>query len=339
MATDISTAPAWMPKQTQTASTYIRYGLLALLAIGALKLFNGVAPDAVTALALAEEIFENGTHALMALGGLIATYCVMISFFSKNGILNRLFMMAVNATVRRIIKLDPVQPIKDRISAVLDNKATVDASKSKVRGTMRNLQEKSADFRARADKARATAMGAHGKPQFAAAEKIAIQQCRTYGDTADKLDLMYHRMEPVYQTLNNVSQACDVMAQNLQAEAESLQAMWEGQKAMGGAVDSANEAMGFTHSQQWNMANEAENIIKTKYGEELGRLDDLTAAIEPTMQSISLEDATFSEELFSKVQKDGGRVVQMTQALPPPGQTASLDADQSSSVLSSFIRN
>jgi hypothetical protein len=336
MANDVITAPAWMPKQTQTASTYIRYGLLALMAIGALKLFNGVAPDAVTALALAEQIFENGTHALMALGGLIATYFVMISFFSKNGILNRLFMMAVNAAVLRIIRLDPVQPIKDRIAAVLDNKATVDASKSKVRGTMRSLQEKSADFRGRAKKAQDTAIGAHGKPQFAAAEQIAIRQARTYADTADKLDSMYHRMEPVYQTLNNVSQACDVMAQNLQAEAESLQAMWEGQKAMGGAVDSANEAMGFTHSQQWNMANEAENIIKTKYGEELGRLDDLTASIEPTMQSISLEDATFSEELFSRVQEKGGRVVQMTQALPPPGQSV---PDVGPSVLSSFIRS
>jgi 5-formaminoimidazole-4-carboxamide-1-beta-D-ribofuranosyl 5'-monophosphate synthetase len=108
---------------------------------------------------------------------------------------------------------------------------------------------------------------------------------------------------------------------------------------MGAATDAANEAMGFTNSQVWSMANEAENIINTKYGEELGRLDDLTASIEPTLQTISLEDATFSESLFSKVQADGGKVVQMTQALPAPGIVVPVDAGQPSDAYSSFIRN
>lgn len=339
MANDITTTPAWMPKQTIVASKWIRYAILGVLGFAALKLFNGAAPTMVDALRLAEQLFQHGIYALVAFGGLLATYFGLISLFSKKGLLNALVTSMINLAVRRWIATDPVQPILDRIASVAQNKETVDVSKSRVRGTMGNMQQKAIDFRSKAHKAEDTARAAHGKAQYAASEQIAIRQARTYSDTADKLEMMYHRMEPIYQTLSNVSQACDVMVQNLQAESESLRATWDAQKAMGAATDAANDAMGFTKSQQWNMAEEAENIINTKYGEELGRLDDLTASIEPTLQTMNLEDATFSEELFSKVQADAGKVVQMTQALPAPGIVLPMDAGQSSETYSSFIRN
>ena len=66
------------------------------------------------------------------------------------------------------------------------------------------------------------------------------------------------------------------------------------------------------------MADQAEDVINSKYGEEIGHLEHLSVAITPLMESIDLDNATYNEQMLAAVTGTGQKAIQSSNATPLP---------------------
>lgn len=341
MASDLSTVTPWTPPEAKTMSGVVKYGLWAAIGLGAVYAFTRIAPTMVDAITLLDTILQDATHMAISAGLLIVTLFLLRETLSPTGSINRLlrlpYWMFVNGLTRFFITIDPLSPIDERIKSVQADKDNMDQQAEKVAGIVSTLREQESGFRQKSSAAQKLGIQAHNKG-VQAVEDVQAHNFGTFRDTADNLAAMRGKLEPILTTFQQISQACDITIQKLQTEREVLKAKWDAQQAVGAAVNSANRVLGRSRTQVWDMAEQAESIIDTKYGDELGHLEHLKSVTEPLMQSIDLENASFSEEMLQQVQSTGAKLIQAT-AATTPAQHSLPETGDANAALAGFLRN
>lgn len=332
-------ARQWTPPESKTTSSIVKYGVMAGIAIAGVYAFTAFAPTMVDALTLLDTVLQDATHMALSAGALIVTLWLLRETLSSNGSINKLlqlpYWMLINGLTRFFITIDPLSPIDERIKAVQADKENMDNQAAKLSGIVSNLREQEDAFRRKSSQAQKIGIAAHSKG-MQSAEDVSAHNFGAFKDTADNFAMMRTKLEPLLATFQQLGQACDVTIQKLQTEREVLKAKWDAQQAVAGAVNSANRILGRSKTQVWDMAAQAESIIDSKYGEELGHLDHLTSSTQPLIESINLENATFDEDMLRQVQSSGAKLIQSSAATPLPAPMSNLAG--SNDTLSSLLR-
>lgn len=320
MANDLITTP-WSPPESAAMQKVVKYGGAAAMVGGGTYAFTLFAPTAVTALTLLNQILTNGIYTVGAGVGLIGAAFLARETLSSNGSINRMIRLPywslVNGLTRAFIVIDPLSPLTTRIQSVRADKATFEKQFATLDGLIGNLREKARNYREMSNKAQR--MGAAAQRTGAnAAVQVNTRRYGSYKDAADSYDAMASRLEPMRATFQRIAEAADVTAQKLEIDRDLLRDQWETQKAVHAGVSAASRILGGTSTREWEDAKEAEEIIRTKYGEELGHLEHLKNYAEPFLQSIDVENASYSEDMLAQMQTGGAQLTQSAQARPLP---------------------
>lgn len=341
MPSDIVSMP-WTPPESATVQKYVKYGIYAALGLGGLAAFLAIGPSVLTAVILANLILANLTNMAIAGFSLVVLLGFMHSALSSNGKINQLLRLPynsfINGLTRFFITIDPLSPIDERIKSVRADQATFEHQFETMEGIVTNLKDREGQFRALSMQNQRLGVAANRQGKAGAVE-LAAHNFGSYKDAADSLAAMRGRLEPVLTTFQNISQAADVTAQKLETERSILKVQWEAQQAVHAATASANRVLGRSKTQVWAMAEQANDVITTKYSEELGHLDHLKRSAQPFMDSINVETGAYSEVMLAQVQNTGAKLIQSTAATPQPSpaMTALNAPSASSDVLASFI--
>jgi hypothetical protein len=340
MSNDLVSTP-WTPPESKVMQSIVKWGGLAALVIGGFIAFNTFAPTVVTAVTLLNLILQDATHMIISGVGLIIVAWLARETISPAGSINRLLRMPywimVNGLTRFFLNIDPLSPITERLQAVRADQAQFQKQFETLDGLISSLHDKAANYRDQSAKAQRLGIAATKQGQKAAAE-VAISNFGRFKDAADSYEATAQRLDPIRKTFQNISQACDITAQKLETERTLLADKWQVQKAVGSATKAASRILGRSKTQVWDMAQQAETLIDTKYSEELGHLDHLKNYAEPFLQSIDVENASYSEEMFQQVQTGGAKLLESTAATPLP-LAPPVEASTSSDMLAGFIRS
>lgn len=322
----------WTPPEAKTTSKVIKYGLMAIAGIGAIYLWNGFAPNLVTAIGLLDDVLNNGTKALWSFGGLLLSLWLFFEIFSKNGhinkVLNLYYWHLINSVTRFFITIDPMSPIDERITSLRNDQSTFEANSERVDGLMNSIKMKMIDCQEKAKDA-ANKGAAAQRLGKTAAQQVCAHDYGEYTKAAKSYGDMYTHLQPLSNTLRQISEACGVTIQKLLTERSILKDKWEMQGRLAAATSAAGKILGKSKDAVWQMADQAEEVISGKYGEELGHLEHLKNYAEPLMESIDLDNATYNEQMLAAVTGSGQKMIASTAATPLPmpqiGQTASND--------------
>lgn len=326
MANDLisSSTQAWIPPEAKGMSNVVKYGAMAAIGLGGLYAFVTVAPTMVDALKFVNLILQDATHMAISAGILLATLLFLNETFSSTGKINQLlrlpYWIFIRYMTRLFITIDPFAPIDQRINQVQADEQLFDAQTAKLSGIISRLREQEDGCRQKSAQAQKMGIAAHSRG-MKDVEDIQSHAFGQYRDTADTLAQMRAKLEPMLATFQRIAGACKSTIDKLKIERQTLQIKWDAQQAISGVVDSANRILGRSRTQVWDMAEQAADIVNTKYGDELGHLDHLKTVTEPLMQSIDLENATYNEDMLNAVQATGAKLIQATNATVLPSQT------------------
>ena len=335
-------APAWVPSQVQTTAKWGKYLIWGGLVIGGVWLFNGFAPSVVQAQVLLYEILTNSTKLIEAGAGFLIAVFLFHEVFFKSGHINKLlnmwYLSAINSAVRQVITIDPLTPIDERITSLQRDQANFEANAARVDSVLSSIGNKRDEAtRKAADAARHIAAARNAGASAANALQSYSNQYGAYTKASQDYDSMYQRLLPISGVLKQVSQAIANTLDKLKLDRGLLKDKWALQEAAHGAADSAGKLLGRSKDETWNLADQAEDVINSKYGEELGYLEHMKSYADPLLESISLDNATYSEEALQQVTVSGQKMIQSTAATPMPSG-ASLAMPQSGTDFSDFMR-
>ena len=337
MANDLVPSQPWTPPESAFMQKVVKYGGIGALGLGGMYAVLAIGPTMLTVAMLLNYIFASLLHTALTGAALIAVLWLIRETLSPDGGINKLlrlpYWMLVNGLTKFFINIDPLSPITERLNAVRSDQALFEKQFETLDGLIQNLHDK--EDRARALSQKYGRIGAQAqKAGDKAALDVAGHNFGTYKDAADAYAATRARIEPIRATFQQISQACDVTAQKLEIDRSVLADKWEMQKAVGAATAAANRILGRSKTQVWDMAQQAEELVDTKYSEELGHLDHLKRCAEPFLQSINLEDASYNEDMLAQIQQTAPKLIQSTQATPMPAPTMVSQSD----VLAGLIR-
>lgn len=343
MANDLVSTP-WSPPESAIMQKVVKYGGTAALAGAAIYAFTLFAPTMVSALTLAALILSDATHMVISGVVLVITLWLARETLSPTGSINHLLRLPywsiVNGLTKLFIVIDPLTRLDTRIASVRADQNIFERQFETLAGLISNLREKAARYREASLKAQRLGVAASRTGATAAAD-VSAHKFGSFKEAADSFDATAARLEPARATFQKISQAVDVTAQKLEIERDILADKWATQKAVHAATDSASRILGRSKTQVWADAQQAEQIIDDKYGEELGHLEHLKSYAEPFLQSIDVENASYSEDMLAQIQTGGAKLVQSTEAtqLPAPSVAyASIDTTPADT-LSGLIHN
>ena len=323
MANDLTTSSSatWIPPEAQKMSVFVKWGMILAMIMGGVYAFTLFAPTMVDAVTLLDTILADTTHMAISGGILLATVLVLNETFSSTGKINQLlrlpYWMFVRWVTKTLVTIDPFGAIDQRIEQVETDEQTFDAQVEKVSGIIGQLKEKEADCRQKVTQAQRMGVAAHERG-MKDAEELQTTIFRQYSETADTLAGMQAKLAPMLDTFQRIAQACQNTGNKLKIERQTLQIKWDAQNAISGVVTSANRILGRSKTQAWNLAEQASDIVNTKFGDELGRLDHLKLVTEPLMDSIDLENASYNEDMLKAVQESGAKLIAVSGPAPQP---------------------
>ena len=322
MANDMT---VWTPPESKSMQAVVKWGGIAAIAGGGIYAFTQFAPTLVDAIRLLDTITQDATH--MAVSGvvLVATLWLAREILSPAGAINKLlrlpYWMLINGLTRTFITIDPLSPIDERLKSVLADKEQFEAQFERFDGIISTIRDKEAECREKSDQAGKKALAAKAR-NMAAAYDVNLSAAQQFDAAAKNYTAMRARLEPARATFQSIAQQCDVTAQKLQTERSILASKWAIQQSVDTAVKSASRVLGRSKTDVWNMAQQAEDVIDTKYSEELGHLDHLKSYADPFIQSIDLDNATYSDDLLKKMQAGSTKLIASASATPMPDTAA-----------------
>lgn len=329
MANDLQ---PWVPPQSKAVSVGMRWAFMAAIALGGMYLFKAVAPDAVASVVLADKLFSSLTNMALSGAAFAGVAWVIYEVVSPHGFFNKFILMFANSITRQMITIDPLSPIDLRIKQVQADKEIFETQFEKLDGVIKSIQLKKEDSTEKMNKAASRGQAAM-KLGNKGAQDVAAHDFGAYQQAAQRYASMEGHILPMRATLQQVANACDVTIQKLQTERDILRDEWNIGQAVDGVNKSASRLLGRSRTEVWGMAEQAEQIINQNYGEELGHLDHLKSYVQPMLDSIDVDNQTFSDDMLKAANDSGVKMIASADAtplpLPNPGATIGAASDMS----------
>jgi hypothetical protein len=314
---------SWVPPEGKVMQQVVKYGsIFAVLAIASLAI-HLVVPTYIGAMGLIRQAFTSTISMMLTGLGFVGISWVSYETLSSNGKINAVLCAArdsvSNRLTRMIIKVDPLSPFDQRLKAVRADKAQFGSALAQFDGAISKIQGKEVQFRELSTRAGKLTQAATREKKVAIL-KVATHDFGSYGGAADKMQAMRLRLEPVRSTLQEIAEACDITERNLETDRSIYASLWEVGQDLESANASANRVLGRSKGELWARAKEAEDVVTSKYAEELGHLESLRRCALPFLESIDLENISYSEELLEQFQTTGTKLITSTGAthLPAP---------------------
>ena len=311
-----SPVPSWTPPQAKIVSRVVigigGFIALALASFGVVK----VAPTMIDATELLTTLLTNWIY----LGGVVAVlglvWFLVYETFRTGGSINKLFRMQwesmINKATWAIIEIDPLSPFYERQKEVRARKATLADASARIDGIIRRFDETGNRYMKESQKHEGEARGAQGRiadnPRMKVMFETSSQAFKKTREMAQEMYAMRDRLIPVQQRTYELVDAAEVIDKNLDLDIRIAREKWDARKAMED-VNNAGRAI-FSASEKAELADKAQQLIDTKYSDQLGALDNLMRTTQPMLDSIDLERATASEELLTQWQRESAVLIE-----------------------------
>jgi hypothetical protein len=292
-----------MPPEAKSMQIIVKYGIYAALAVGLAYGVTQVAPTYIDAINLITKALKSTTSMVVSGVVLVAAASLGYEILSPSGRINQLLRLPyaslINGLTRFFISIDPLSPITERLKAVRRDQDVFEKHFADLDGMISTLTQKEATYRGLEAKAQRTGQLAIAKGMDAARD-VAAHSFGSYREAADGYAAMRTRLEPVRDDFRRIAEACDTTAQKLAIDRDVLSDKLVTSAAVHGMTDSAHRVLSSSKSREWAVAEDAEDLINTKYASELGRLETLKTIAAPFLQSIDLDTAALSDELMGE---------------------------------------
>ena len=322
---------SWTPKEQK----YVSWGVSGLGIAGATVAAAWgvilVAPTMVEAVGLVHQLFDGTLHAMLSLGGILAVGWVGKETFVPGGGINKLFAQYYNGVISRLtwklLDIDPLTPIDDEVKARLADKAIFQEAFESFDGAIERLNKSEQDYRQEANSAEGKAKQAQKAGNQAAFDSLSYAW-GSYNQAADRFAKMRDELIPTRVDITKILEGLDSLLEKLKIDRRVTSDMWGVQKDMSTMNKAARRMMGA--GDRYLLAQQAAELVKTKYATEFGRLNNLKTLAKPLLESIDFEKGAYSEELLSRWNQ-APKLLESSAAVP-------LDLGKTTSSVASLVR-
>lgn len=310
----------WQPKEQKMLSRGVAAAALIAAATGGAFAIKAVVPTWIDALNLVQQLFSSGIYMLGTGAVLLTVGYLAYDTFVPGGGINKVvaqwYSSMINQATWALLDIDPLTPLHDQKRDMVARKEVFDDAFADFDGTIENLRQQEAKYRADADVAKRRAKAAHGKIADDSTMSVTFEtlsyEAGRLTEAADGFASMRTRLEPVRNTIFKLREAVATILQNLDVDIRVARDTWAAQKS----VEKMNKSARGVLNQKYELAQEAMNIINTKYAVQIGRLENLKDITKPLLDSISLDKGTYSEALLAEWETESAEILR----LPAPSQ-------------------
>lgn len=316
----VPTTVQWQPKEQKMLSRGVAVAAILAAATAGAFAIKAVVPTWIDALNLVQQLFSSGIY-MLGTGAVLAGvgYLVYDTFVPGGGI-NKVFGQWYSSMINRatwaLLDIDPLSPLYDQKRDMEGRRVVFDDAFGNFDGTIENLKQQEARYRADAKVAENRGKAANAKiaedPTMAVTREGFLYEAGRLTEAADNFAAMRTRLEPVRNTIAKLREAVVLILQNLDIDIRVARDTWATQQEMERLNKSARGVL----NQKYELAQEAMNIINTKYAAQIGRLENLKDITKPLLDSISLDKGTYNEAYLAKWEQESAEILR----LPAPTQ-------------------
>jgi len=307
----------YQPPEAKRFKSVVNIGLIGLAIFAGVTLFTKVAPTVNDALNLLQVMFSNSIYMLSTGAVLVGVIFLLYEVFSPRGkihaLLSQMYNSAINKAAWSLLEIDPISPLTDKIREMTAKKATFDEAFAKFDGGIAHLMDQATRFRADAKTAEKRAKAAQSQNQDFSSYAYEAQR---NNDAADKFENMANRLVAVRQQIAQLQSATAQIISNLNVDIKITKAEWAEQQNMSALDKSARGILGRSHNE--DLAEQAQQLIQQKYGEQIGRLTNLSELAKPLVDSMNLDRASASIALLDKWESEANKPMPLITNNPQP---------------------
>lgn len=291
----------WQPPQAK----YVRWGINGVLGFGILVIASMVVkktvPTITDAFILLQKMMESFTSMAITAGILVAVLWLLYETFSSKGKINGLFAQAYSSFIRNLtlelLNVDPITPLTDSLRSVRKKKSDYDEQFARFDGQIQILTQEQERFMASAAKAESQAKAAQKIGNKEAFDRAAYKM-GSDRDAAANFGKMIAKLSVIRTVIVKLRSAANDIIYKLEIDIDSTKSQWEAAKSMSAMEKQARGIMEGAGKNE--LAREAQALVQSKYAASIGRLNNLSDAAKPLLESIDLDKATYSQELLDK---------------------------------------
>jgi hypothetical protein len=304
----------YQPPQAKKFKSFVNIALIGAAVFAGVTLFTRVAPTVNDALNLLQQMLSNSIYMLGTGAVLVGLIFLLYETFSSkgkiHGILSQMYNSAINKAAWALLDIDPISPLTDKIKEMTVKKATFDEAFAKFDGGIAHLLDQASRFRAMAKQAEQRAKAARSQNVDFSSYAYEAKRC---GDAAEKFEGMAARLVPVRSQISQLQSATAQIISNLKVDINITKAEWAEQQNMSALDKSARGILGPSTNE--DLADQAQQLIQQKYGEQIGRLTNLSELAKPLVDSMNLDKASASIALLDKWESETAKPIpQITNA-------------------------
>jgi hypothetical protein len=298
---ETNNSAVWQPPQAK----YVRWAINGILGFGVLLIASFVVkktvPTISDAFLLLQKMMENFTNMAITAGIMVAVLWFLYETFSPKGKINGLFAQAYSSFIRNLtlelLNVDPITPLTDSLRAVRKKKAEYDEQFARFDGQIQILTHEQERFLASAAKSEKQAKAAKETGNIEAFNRAAYK-AGSDRDAANNFGKMIAKLTVIRTVIVKLQSAAGDIIYKLEIDIDSTKSQWEAAKSMSAMEKSARGIMEGAGKNE--LAREAQALVENKYAASIGRLNNLSDAAKPLLESIDLDKATYSQELLDK---------------------------------------
>ena len=310
----------WQPKEQKMLSRGVAAAALIAAATGGAFAIKAVVPTWIDALNLVQQLFSSGIYMLGTGAVLLTVGYLAYDTFVPGGGINKVvaqwYSSMINQATWALLDIDPLSPLYDQQRDMEGRKVVFDDAFANFDGTIEKLKQQEARYRKDAQVAENRGKAANAKiaedPTMEVTREGFLYEAGRLTEAADNFAAMRVRLEPVRKTISKLREAVVLILQNLEIDIRVARDTWATQQDMERLNKSARGVL----NQKYELAQEAMNIINTKYAAQIGRLENLKDITKPLLDSISLDKGTYNETYLAKWESESAEILR----LPAPSQ-------------------
>lgn len=340
MAQELTT---WQPPQTKTTKKIVGGVLLVGGALAVAKGVTIVAPTITDAINLTQKLLASTTYMMVTgavtIGVGLLIWDILSPHAPMGGKLNRLLGAAYSSFCNKLtwalVEVDPITPLTDKRAEMEARKREYDEAFASFDGMLRHIVETKNRYVTQAadaeNRAKAASRTMATNPEMKRAFDSESYKHGSFVKASTDFARMEAQLRPVRDTIVRLQEAAAQVISQLDIDISVLKERWQLQQDMAKMDKSARRIL--TKSDQAALAQQAQELIERNYAVQIGRLENLSTATQPLLDSINLDKATFSEDLLVKWQEEAAEAIEVKVVSSQPVQPVALAAPVQADVM------